>query len=422
LKRGDLNWALARVFHDDNKFDIVELPLSFDKNINAQPKKDGSLLGSHNRIEAKSKLIFLKNKSNGFVHTSIMTVQPNQDDIEYEDFQYKKLPTNFAGTVFYSNWDGSFNNGWAYKDGFPSKSINIKTPIGHSAGYANPNGNGENCEDYVIETWQRYCINYTDGSQDCTDWDLVASHNITICGSGSGSGGAGEYIETVVTEEEMLEMFDDEISEEELISCLKTVFSELKGLEGGKFADIIREFSGTIPNFNWKLKSSPLGLGDANAVTGSLPIEGYFVTTFNTSWMAGASDLSIARTMIHEAIHAYLSYYHFANVPAYTGTYLELLRQYRTSVANQNVGDEQHFIMEKAFVEQVIAPALQQYGNSKGYNLDFTYYKDLAWGGLNFNGNNQLSATDKIRIESRLAAEQTGTGAGTVPCPIAEEQ
>ena len=161
-----------------------------------------------------------------------------------------------------------------------------------------------------------------------------------------------------------------------------------------------------------------MGNDSTNAITSSLPIGGYFVTTFNMSYLQGASDLSIARTMIHESIHAYLSYYFFADRPGYTGTYLDLLKEYRTNGSTQNVPDEQHYIMEKAFVEQVIAPALQQYGNSQGYNLDFSDYKDLAWGGLNYNANSQLSNEDRIRITNMLVAEQTGTGVGTVACPL----
>lgn len=410
LGRKELNWDLAKVINTDSKFSIVEMPINFDKNVNSLIKRNKGLANRLLNINSQSKLLFLKDRSTGFVYTSIMTVQSVDKQISQSDFRYNDLPLNFSGTVFFSNWDGTLNNSWIYERGVATKTINLKIPNNETNGYADPNGSGQNCENYIIDTWERDCYEEGEEGVYCTDWVLIASHNVTICGGGGGGGGV--YIEHTGT-------FDDHISDEELASCLKSVFSDLRGLQDGGFADIIRDFSGTDPNFNWKVNSAFLGASGANAITSQTPVGGYYVTNFNMTYLNGASDLSIARTMIHEGIHAYLTYYFFNRYPIYNGSYIDLLKEYRTTaMENSNPNDEQHHIMEKAFVEQVIAPALQQYGNSKGYNLDFSYYEDLAWGGLNYNGNTKLSNEDRIRITNVLYAEQTGTGVGVVKCPI----
>lgn len=62
-----------------------------------------------------------------------------------------------------------------------------------------------------------------------------------------------------------------------------------------------------------------------------------------------------------------------------------------------------------------IASALKDYGVSMGLNISDSIYEDLAWGGLDFENNSQLSADDKTRISDRLVAEQTNTIEGTQP-------
>ncbi len=47
------------------------------------------------------------------------------------------------------------------------------------------------------------------------------------------------------------------------------------------------------------------------------------------------------------------------------------------------------------------------YSENAGLSLsDDTVYTDLAWGGLDFKNNSQLSDEDKERVQLRLSAEQ----------------
>ncbi len=68
--------------------------------------------------------------------------------------------------------------------------------------------------------------------------------------------------------------------------------------------------------------------------------------------------------------------------------------------------------MEKSFVTE-IASSLKEYGQSLGLQLSDYIYQDMAWGGLDFSNNSQLSDDEKARIQNRLSAEQTNSTFGT---------
>lgn len=64
----------------------------------------------------------------------------------------------------------------------------------------------------------------------------------------------------------------------------------------------------------------------------------------------------------------------------------------------------QHEVIETYFLAD-IANALKQYGDSFSLNIPDAVYSDLAWGGLDFGDNLELTPTEKQRIQSRLVAE-----------------
>lgn len=68
----------------------------------------------------------------------------------------------------------------------------------------------------------------------------------------------------------------------------------------------------------------------------------------------------------------------------------------------------QHDQIELSFVDD-IAEALDAYGQSIDLSVDYSIYTDLAWGGLDFQNNEDLTAFNKERIQYRLTAEQLNT-------------
>ncbi|WP_298419629.1 hypothetical protein [uncultured Kordia sp.] len=114
-------------------------------------------------------------------------------------------------------------------------------------------------------------------------------------------------------------------------------------------------------------------------------------TTFNTTYLDSASDLSIAKTAIHESIHAVLGYMYKIGALQTLSTdpdFSELLVAFTTlqaaTTANEinnlgnNLNDLQHEFMTELIDDMALA--LKDYGVSKGYNLPFSYYKKMIWG------------------------------------------
>jgi len=108
-----------------------------------------------------------------------------------------------------------------------------------------------------------------------------------------------------------------------------------------------------------------------------------FSVLFRKSYINNATDVSIARTTIHENIHAlllYLSKSHSITPISINPTYNQLLDAYMDakSVPNNDTG---HHNFMLGFVND-IAAQLKSYGISKGYSLSDQFYNSMAWAGL----------------------------------------
>ena len=131
-------------------------------------------------------------------------------------------------------------------------------------------------------------------------------------------------------------------------------------------------------------------------------------TTFDAGQWRNATDLSIARTMMHEAVHAYLLTY-FATNPTLAGAdYPQLVEAYALYGGN-NPNIPHHNVMGQQGWLGDLAWGLQQYGQSRGYNLPDQYYADMAWGGLETSQSFlALPLADRNRITDLLRVEATG--------------
>lgn len=109
--------------------------------------------------------------------------------------------------------------------------------------------------------------------------------------------------------------------------------------------------------------------------------------TFRESYITGATDLSIARTTIHESLHATLVYMlEEGLLQNSSGTTLsgfeDLVETYINYLAGlpENLNRAHHELMSE-FVGD-IATSLSSFGRSKGYDLPSSHYESMAWGGL----------------------------------------
>jgi hypothetical protein len=251
--------------------------------------------------------------------------------------------------------------------------------------------------------WE-YLGGYCDGGDPtCNETRIMNSRSQKVnCGGGSGG---------FATEEQLIATFLSRIENLLQHQCLSDVLNLLKALNNGKIAQIIQQFSGEIPNWNWKLQEGVIN--NANlAETQHPPVSGTVTTIFDYNKLNNATELSLARTMMHESIHAYLISYFKNDQLAANKEYPELLKDWRNDKYQQNLSTVQHIEMTRSFVEE-IAASLKEFGLSRGYNLSNEFYNDMAWGGLTeTEAFEALGQTEKDRIHERLEAELTSQTVG----------
>lgn len=183
---------------------------------------------------------------------------------------------------------------------------------------------------------------------------------------------------------------------------LKEVLAGVAILKEGKVGAIVQKFSEPEGVWRWIIKEGSLP-AKTNALTENTR-EGV-VTTLNYRQLKRATKLSVARTLIHEMIHAYLVLY-FKHDATATKEYPRMVEAYRSAVPAPDLNEIHHSEMAFSFVGE-IATALREYGRNLGLQVDDSVYTDLAWGGLDFRNNDQLGEECKLRIQRRLTAEQT---------------
>ena len=201
------------------------------------------------------------------------------------------------------------------------------------------------------------------------------------------------------------EIFEAQINDAALKPCMQPIVADLKNITKG-VGSIVTKFAGNNQGWNWTLQDGSLPGGtNANTSQQYNTSTGTVTTTFDASKFTNATNLSIARTILHESVHAYLVVYFRTDPLAASRTYSQLLQDY---YQHNNANTAHHIEMTRSFVNE-IALALEEYGTSKGYNLTSQFYKDLAWGGLTTTPAFQaLSTTDQNRINNTILTEQTG--------------
>lgn len=205
-----------------------------------------------------------------------------------------------------------------------------------------------------------------------------------------------------------------EIIDSLLNKCMKDV-KDILITQNGQVNALLRSFTNDnsfSPNYTWILKNNTLPSTDL-AATGSWDRTKRNVTTeIDDAKFSNASDLAIAKTLLHEGVHAYLVAY-FANDPLNANKEYSVLFDEYIKTKNPDLNALHHNEMARKFVEQ-ISFSLRDYGNSLNYVFSSNYekerfYIDLAWGGL-FETNvfKTLSIDEQNRIKNVILIEQKG--------------
>ena len=222
--------------------------------------------------------------------------------------------------------------------------------------------------------------------------------------------------------------------------CAKTIFSQLE-IEMIK-KDLLQKIMKPTQNVNLTFAESILKLfNDSNTFNLSIA-NGYLEDangstsgasiTISDSYLKNATQLSIARTMIHETVHAYLNVKYHNFIALDDWDFKTLMEKYAmdNGIANINSNEFHHEFMGQ-YVDAMAASLLiwdEKYGtggiktkDSTGNDvLDWEYYRSMAFGGLNYedSAGNQIETdsfkalvpykSDRDKIKNLLINEQNG--------------
>ncbi len=305
---------------------------------------------------------------------------------------------NFTGNIVITNISGIVLNNYAYNSGNLLGEINLNS--------YNPDpvpcwgiGCGIDLEEVVITapTVSPYYYAYTNHYliSNVYQWNRSLNNYSTM-----GTAYANYYRQLAIDE------FEENIDETNLKPCLKNILKVLKNIQNGP-GNMVAKFSGNFPGYNWVTKSGSLSGQTASTNSPSTyNANSGIITTFDTQAWTNATDLSWARTILHESIHAFLASYYKINRPNWIATYPQMVQDWGSI---QNWNGVHHEEIARSLVSAV-ALALEDYGKMMGYNLSAQFYEDMAWGGLqNTSTFKALSASDQKRILDTIATELTGS-------------
>ncbi|PPK96447.1 hypothetical protein LY01_00267 [Nonlabens xylanidelens] len=210
------------------------------------------------------------------------------------------------------------------------------------------------------------------------------------------------------------------IYDETVPECLKDIINDFKPSQNGYTLDFTNLDQSLLNALNLpgdilslfdneegyavKINVEPNLVNDnpINAQTGRATSGKMSIITFNADYLNRATDLAIARTAIHELVHAYLQYV-IQHVPnRELGESLDaLILQSNLGVLN---GDPQHVLMAEQFVNSMALSL----ANSDGFQHPPIEYQRLAWSGAMFASDAfaQLDPLEQPNIISRNFVEE----------------
>lgn len=141
----------------------------------------------------------------------------------------------------------------------------------------------------------------------------------------------------------------------------------------------------------------------AQTESGSINLGGNMsVITFDQNYVNNATDLALARTVIHELVHAYIRY-QLVNQPG--GDMGRAIDELFAQIFIGNApGDPQHVLMANAFVD-AMANSLEEWHNDP--SVASIEYTRMAWSGgmRDSDAYEELDFTEQNLIISRDAIE-----------------
>lgn len=205
----------------------------------------------------------------------------------------------------------------------------------------------------------------------------------------------------------------DKVIADSLSDCRKKLLDSIKTISEGRVAEMIKKFTGTVPHYNWRLievDSISMQNPTANAESDPYPKNGYYNSYLNKDVLRNASDLYVIKTMLHEAIHSYLSIYHWYDPNAANLDYPQLIDYYVNNHGGLTEADHNAMIQVllcdlSLAIKDVAIKLGYQDGNELQQICDDLAYGGL-WGTTTFAS---LADATKERILKRLSPEHSSS-------------
>ncbi|WP_166920599.1 hypothetical protein [Flavobacterium poyangense] len=229
---------------------------------------------------------------------------------------------------------------------------------------------------------------------------------------------------------------EDYIDDTQLDPCTKQVLKKLKNLTVGDIAAMIKRFSGDEDIFMIKMSTGQLPENDPNDWAQTKFDENTYTVNmvFNEDYINGKdnpnppTDLSVATTMAHEIVHAYLISMLNENNTLGTSEICDFPTVYEAYVQYQITKDKtilpavHHELIADKYVN-AIAATIQEFHTGVSVDSGFPnqVYLDMAWAGLyktnifikNYpNDPNHKNFKDRQRIYDRINTEKLGAQYG----------
>ena len=228
------------------------------------------------------------------------------------------------------------------------------------------------------------------------------------------------------------------IEDSDIPDCLKVIIDKFKpdgngisvdvtGLRTGLYTELnlagdVLELFDNDGNYGLRFKVETLvpnrfgQIPNAQTVSGLTESGGRMSEIiFDQNYLNNATDLALARTVIHELVHAYIKY-QLANQPGGDmGRAIDEL--FAQIFSGLNFGDPQHLLMANAFVD-AIANTLEEWHNDP--SVSSIEYTRMAWSGgmRNSQAYDDLEDNERLATEFRDQVESLGTTAGISPLGI----
>jgi len=129
------DWKYTSI-EQNNTYQAVEVLLRMEKTFNFAPPESFEKFKSNKKLEyiqSKTSLIYLTHKKSGEEMMFLMTIIPDMSYQEYTKFDpfkkmsYLKRDNKFNGAIIYHHLNGRYANGWRYKDGKVTGTIQAQT-------------------------------------------------------------------------------------------------------------------------------------------------------------------------------------------------------------------------------------------------------------------------------------------------------